>query len=80
MGGGGVKGFLNNVKKTVFFLHDGFPLGENLFWRFCVGTSGPWNLKKDNQTNTFQWYFAKLPAQYNVLLAPQDIYLQMEQS
>ena len=23
--GGGVRGFLNNVKKTAFFLHDGFP-------------------------------------------------------
>ena len=23
--GGGVKGFLNNVKKTALFLHDGFP-------------------------------------------------------
>ena len=25
MGGAGVKGFLNNVKKTALFSHDGFP-------------------------------------------------------
>ena len=25
VGGGGVKGFLNNVKKTSVFLHGGFP-------------------------------------------------------
>ena len=28
-GGGGVKGFLNNVKKNALFLHDGFPYVVN---------------------------------------------------
>ena len=27
--GGGVKGLLNNVKKTALFLRDGFPYGDN---------------------------------------------------
>ena len=37
--GGGVKGLLNNVKKTALFLHDGFPkavLTKCLLIFFCV--------------------------------------------
>ena len=34
--GGGVKGLLNNVKKTALFLHDGFPKQCNFFHFNCA--------------------------------------------
>ena len=36
--GGGVKGFLNNVKKTALFLHGGFPESVmKLYWQNIFG-------------------------------------------
>ena len=37
MNGGGVKGFLNNVKKTALFLYEGFPNKQNI----AKGTTDP---------------------------------------
>ena len=33
--GGGVKGLLNNVKKTALFLHDGFPNTNSIIF-YCL--------------------------------------------
>ena len=65
---GGVKGFLNNVKKTALFLHDGFPYQEKEnIW--CSEEKGDLRRERENsfekkktrkrRESTFYWQFCQ---------------------